>query len=65
MERCAVFFKHKKNARRWNHLACWRVPSKVWLGLPDADDAARVEAALLSMLDAASQPQYMLVLKSG
>mmetsp|Transcript_1994 Transcript_1994/g.4970 ORF Transcript_1994/g.4970 Transcript_1994/m.4970 type:complete len:532 (+) Transcript_1994:162-1757(+) len=38
--------------RRWVHLACWRVPSKVWLGLPDPDactDPARFEAALLSM----------------
>jgi hypothetical protein len=21
---------------RWNHLACWRVPSRVWLGLPQS-----------------------------
>ena len=37
---------------RWMHLRCWRVPSKVWLGLPDPDkehDAAKFEAALLSM----------------
>ena len=37
---------------RWMHLKCWRVPSKVWLGLPDPDkelDAAKFEAALVSM----------------
>ena len=37
---------------RWVHLKCWRVPSKVWLGLPDPDkctDAKRFEAALVSM----------------
>jgi hypothetical protein len=34
---------------RWNHLKCWRVPSKVWLGLTDPDDPAQVAKALLSM----------------
>lgn len=37
---------------RWMHLKCWRVPSKVWLGLPDPTkvlDVARFEAALISM----------------
>ncbi|KAJ1459581.1 hypothetical protein M885DRAFT_510713 [Pelagophyceae sp. CCMP2097] len=34
---------------RWNHLACWRVPSKVWLGLPAGAEEAQVEAALLRM----------------
>ena len=37
---------------RWVRLECWRVPSKVWLGLPDPDkcaDAALFTAALLSM----------------
>ena len=37
---------------RWIHLRCWRVPSKVWLGLPDpatCKDAARFEAALVAM----------------
>ena len=43
---------------RWVHLSCWRVPSKIWLGLPDSDpnpevctcmDAAKFESALLSM----------------
>lgn len=43
---------------RWVHLRCWRVPSKVWLGMPDCNpdpsvctcsDRARFEAALLSM----------------
>lgn len=34
---------------RWNHLKCWRVPSKIWLGLTDPDDPEQVEKALLSM----------------
>ena len=43
---------------RWVHLRCWRVPSKVWLGMPDCipdpsvctcSDPARFEAALLGM----------------
>ena len=37
---------------RWNHLECWRVPSKIWLGLPDpqeCQDAAQFENALLRM----------------
>lgn len=43
---------------RWVHLGCWRVPSKVWLGLPDSNpdpatclcrDPAQFESALLSM----------------
>jgi hypothetical protein len=37
---------------RWVHLACWRVPSKVWLGLPDPDtcsDADKFETALMGM----------------
>ena len=33
----------------WSHLACWRVPSKVWLGLTDIEDPEKFEAALLSM----------------
>jgi len=35
----------------WNHLECWRVPFKVWLGLLDINlgDHAQVERALLSM----------------
>lgn len=39
---------------RWVHLSCFRVPSKVWLGLPDptqCTDAAVFEAALTSMND--------------
>ena len=37
---------------RWCHLMCWRVPSKIWEGLPDPDtcrDDAKFEAALSSM----------------
>jgi len=39
---------------RWVHLHCWRLPSAIWLGLPDcsdpaATDAAAVEVALASM----------------
>jgi hypothetical protein len=37
---------------RWSHLMCWRVPSKIWEGLPDPDickDDAKFEAALSSM----------------
>jgi len=38
---------------RWVHLGCWRVPAKVWLGLPDPDDPAadpaKFEEALLQM----------------
>ncbi|KAA8493341.1 DNA ligase [Porphyridium purpureum] len=36
---------------RWRHLPCWRVPSRIWLGLPDPDtepSAAVFEAALLA-----------------
>lgn len=38
----------------WVHLGCWRVPSRVWLGLPDPSktrDAKKFEAALLRMND--------------
>mmetsp|Transcript_54799 Transcript_54799/g.88800 ORF Transcript_54799/g.88800 Transcript_54799/m.88800 type:complete len:446 (-) Transcript_54799:432-1769(-) len=37
---------------RWMHVECWRVPEKVWKGLPDPDsckDAFLFEAALLGM----------------
>jgi hypothetical protein len=37
---------------RWVHLKCWRVPSKVWLGVPnpeECDDPKMFEQALLSM----------------
>lgn len=36
---------------RWCHLECWRVPSKVYLGLPDPETASEdeVEAALMGM----------------
>lgn len=36
----------------WKNLSCWRVPSKVWLGLPDPDkvsDSNAFKAALISM----------------
>jgi hypothetical protein len=38
----------------WCHLRCWRVPSRVWLGLPDPDlcsDLRAFERALLLMDD--------------
>lgn len=38
---------------RWVHLACWRVPSRIWLGLPadssGRDSVAEFEAALAAM----------------
>jgi hypothetical protein len=37
---------------RWKHLACWRVPSLVWMGLPDpdkCDDPALFEKAIRRM----------------
>jgi len=37
---------------RWNHLGCWRVPSKVWMGLPDPEtcqDPLTFVAALEAM----------------
>jgi NAD-dependent DNA ligase len=37
---------------RWNHLNCWRVPSKIWLGVPNPEechDPKMFEQALLSM----------------
>lgn len=36
----------------WTHMECWRVPSKVWLGLPDPDkckDRKKFEGALKRM----------------
>jgi len=36
---------------RWHHLKCWRVPSKIWLGLPDleeCDDPDMFAKALLA-----------------
>jgi hypothetical protein len=37
---------------RWVHLDCWRVPSRIWLGLPDPEectDTSQFESALLRM----------------
>jgi hypothetical protein len=37
---------------RWFHLECWRVPSLIWLGLPDpeaADDPVAFHEAVMSM----------------
>ena len=58
---------------RWIHLECWRVPSKIWAGLPDPDtctDKARFHKALLSMdallfcgLDALQDEEIALVVK--
>ena len=33
----------------WNHLACWRVPSKVWTGIEGLESPKDVEGALFSM----------------
>ena len=36
----------------WKHLECWRVPSKVWMGLPDPDtctDELKFETAIVGM----------------
>lgn len=37
---------------RWNHLDCWRVPTRVWMGLPnpaECQDPKSFEQALLAM----------------
>jgi hypothetical protein len=37
---------------RWMHLNCWRVPSRIWLGIPDPEvcqDKSKFEEALSSM----------------
>jgi hypothetical protein len=35
---------------RWHHVACWRVPARIWLGLPeDPNDPDVVAQALLGM----------------
>ena len=37
---------------RWRHIACWRVPAVIWLGLPDPalkGDAADFDAALVRL----------------
>lgn len=37
---------------RWHHLSCWRVPSKIWLGFPDDENAGKEDyAAVLRSLD--------------
>lgn len=36
----------------WTHLDCWRVPSRIWLGIPDpetCDDDAKIISALVHM----------------
>ena len=45
---------------RWFHLVCWRVPSKVWLGLPQDEDLLQDEQAVLDALQ-----KMNLVLLSG
>ena len=35
---------------RWRHLACWRVPASVWLGLPDPE-ACTAPAAFAAALE--------------
>tara|TARA_B110000091_G_scaffold202514_1_gene235124 strand:- start:798 stop:1547 length:750 start_codon:yes stop_codon:yes gene_type:complete len=44
--------KDHGNYGRWVHLTCWRVPSKIWLGLPDPEtctDESKFEQALIAM----------------
>jgi hypothetical protein len=50
--RCGSIDEISGDYGRWHHLACWRVPAKVWLGLPDpdeVDDADVFAKALLGM----------------
>ncbi len=35
--RCGSFDSDAGTYARWNHLTCWRVPTKIWKGLPDPD----------------------------
>lgn len=50
--RCGSLDDSSGNYGRWNHLKCWRVPAKIWLGLPDpeeCDDPQDFARALHSM----------------
>lgn len=49
--RCGHLDPEAGSYGRWHHLACWRVPASIWLGLPGAKvkDPAAFEAALLAM----------------
>ena len=35
--RIGYFEKQSGQYIRWVHLCCWRVPSRIWLGLPDPE----------------------------
>jgi len=50
--RCGSIDMETGTYGRWRHIACWRVPASVWLGLPNPDatrDAAAFEDAIVSM----------------
>uniref|UniRef100_A0A7S0N4Q4 Uncharacterized protein n=1 Tax=Pyramimonas obovata TaxID=1411642 RepID=A0A7S0N4Q4_9CHLO len=50
--RIGVLNKESGTYTFWVHLRCWRVPQKVWMGLPDpavVSDPKRFEAALVGM----------------
>lgn len=50
--RCGSLDDMSGGYTRWNHLNCWAVPAKIWLGLPDpdeCDDPEQFSHALLSM----------------
>jgi hypothetical protein len=50
--RCGSMDEIAGDYTRWRHLVCWRVPMKIWLGLPDPDtcqDLAKFAPALLQM----------------
>ncbi|KAJ1424820.1 hypothetical protein B484DRAFT_398175 [Ochromonadaceae sp. CCMP2298] len=50
--RVGSFDKESGAYGRWMHVPCWRVPSAIWLGLPNPDtcqDYAQFEKCLLSM----------------
>lgn len=50
--RCGSLDDESGGYGRWHHLKCWRVPAKVWLGIPDPDECDDTELfakALLGM----------------
>ena len=50
--RIGYFEKQSGQYIRWVHLCCWRVPSRIWLGLPDpekCDNKEFFEQALIGM----------------
>lgn len=48
--RCGSLDSESGTYGRWHHLACWRVPASIWMGLPEQGASpAAFEAALLGM----------------